>query len=222
MERLGTIRAMLESGQHSLQSVARCVGCSRQEVHRLAKKHGITSRGGRAAQKARKRIERSTAFPVQDIIAAYQDGSSLDRTGARFGISRDVVKRILLDADTPMRVYSERASKTVASSPRREELAYPYLTNESSDPTGLLSLVNSLIPPQIPHFIRADVCQDVLLGILEGTIAPGELKASVPGALKRVRKMHPSLFGPISLDRIIPGTDGLRMIDTIPTDREHF
>ncbi len=100
---------------------------------------------------------------------------------------------------------------------------YPYLRERRDDATGLLALVNSLVPPQVPHFIRADVCQDVILAILEGDVAAGEnLTGAARKALTKVRRMHPFLFAPLSLDQEIPGTDGLRMIDTIRSDQPHF
>lgn len=223
--RIDTIRAMLESGEHSLQSVALCVGCSRQEVHRLAQKHGIAARGGVAAQRLRNRQSRAQNNPILAIISAYQSGASFEHVGERFGISRHIVRRVLVDGDVPLRAYSERNPRNGHQPEprwRSEDAPYPYLSDDRTDPTGLLALVNGLVPPHIPHFIRADVCQDVLVGILEGTVAPGRLKEAITTALRRVRKMHPSLYGPISLDRVIPGTDGLRLIDTIASDSEHF
>lgn len=105
---------------------------------------------------------------------------------------------------------------------RARDQNYPYLRNGRDDPTNLLAIVNAAVPPHIPHFIRADVCQDVLLAILEGRVPSRGIGREAAMALNKVWKMHPFLFGPVSLDQVIPGTDGLRIIDTIANDREHF
>jgi len=149
------------------------------------------------------------------VIALSHQGIRPTEICERLGISKSLCsvirnRRKLVNRENDLR-----------HTPTREK-CYPYLDSERDDPTGLLAMVNRMVPAQVPHFIRADVCQDIILAILEGSLRPGEMKTAVPKALARVRRMHPFLFAPISLDQEIPGTDGLRMIDTIDSDRMHF
>lgn len=49
---------------------------------------------------------------------------------------------------------------------------YPYVIHDHAKPEGhdLVAVVNEAVPHGLPEAIRADVCQDLILGILEGRI----------------------------------------------------
>lgn len=89
-------------------------------------------------------------------------------------------------------------------------------------PEELLLKISSLLPMSLPAHIRDDVRQEIVLAVLTGEIRYREIGSKVREFISRVFKLHPARFGPVSLDAIVPGTDNLRLIDTIESDRPHF
>ena len=71
------------------------------------------------------------------------------------------------------------------------------------------------VPRNIMGDLRADICQDLAVGILCGDFSQDDLKLPAKEKMRLLRKMFPDKYGPISLDAIVPGTDNLRLIDTI-------
>lgn len=107
-----------------------------------------------------------------------------------------------------------------AREPKHQDLVYPFLIHNGGGPEHeLLREINRVVPKYLPPDMRADVCQDLIVGILCGDFARDDLNLPLKEVLKRVRKMYPSKWGDISLDSIVPGTDDLRLIDTIGDDR---
>jgi hypothetical protein len=74
---------------------------------------------------------------------------------------------------------------------------------------------------QLEDQLKDDLIQDVFLEVLENRAPLSELGAFIKG---RTKAMHGevSKFKFISLDAVIPGTENLRLIDTIESDRLHF
>lgn len=92
---------------------------------------------------------------------------------------------------------------------------WPYLKGKPGDGAELIDAVNAVVPKTFADHQRADICQDLLLAILEGESTIADLKNGTAAAIKRYYKLHPGKFGPVSLDAPIPGTDGMKLIDTI-------
>lgn len=91
-----------------------------------------------------------------------------------------------------------------------ERLSYPYMLHRPQDGDGeraLLIEVHDAVPKQLPDWLRADICQDLLVAILAGEIDRSELQGSVKIYARKVLQMHPLKYGPLSLDENIPGTD---------------
>ncbi len=99
---------------------------------------------------------------------------------------------------------------------------YPYLRGDGGDGAILINTVNDIVPRGFPDHIRADICQDILLEILEGNATIEDLKNGTALAIRKYYKLHPGKFGPLSLDATIPGTEGLRLVDVLPSDTPHF
>lgn len=74
------------------------------------------------------------------------------------------------------------------------------------------------IPSFVPHLLREDLSQDLLVAILSGEETIENLPNVVLDYVKRARKILPDRWKTISLDATVPGTDGLRLIDTIPAE----
>lgn len=96
-------------------------------------------------------------------------------------------------------------------SPRWTPLAYPYINFRRAENETLL-LVNEMVARALPG--REDVCQDIMLAILERGLTPD--KATVREFIRKFSRENYECGGyAMSLDAPIPGTDNLRLIDTL-------
>lgn len=108
----------------------------------------------------------------------------------------------------PVRKHSLPADRT--------PLAYPFMIHDGGRPEhDLLRKILAAVPKGLPPDMKADVCQDLAVGILCGDFDVNDLQLPAKEMMARVRKMFPAKWGPLSLDALIPGTDDLRLIDTI-------
>jgi hypothetical protein len=101
-------------------------------------------------------------------------------------------------------------------SPLPAVLSYPYLVHEGRGPEHeLLRLINAAVPHHLPPDLRADMCQDLAVGCLTGEFRKEDLHLPAREVVKRVTRMFPTKYGPISLDApVIAGSD-LRLLDTL-------
>lgn len=96
---------------------------------------------------------------------------------------------------------------------------YPFLIHDGGKPEhDLLRRVNAAVPKYLDPNLRADICQDIIVGILCGDFDEDNLTLPAKEMTKRVQKMFPTKYGPISLDEIMPGTDDYRLIDRISNE----
>jgi transposase-like protein len=103
---------------------------------------------------------------------------------------------------------------------RRQALCYPFLP-ETSKPLPeheLLRLINEAVPRGIPEDRRADICQELAIAVLIGEVETPDLATSWQPMFHKVYAQHPTLYAPLSLDAPIPGTEDLRLIDTLSTE----
>jgi transposase-like protein len=107
------------------------------------------------------------------------------------------------------------------SSAPRQPLCYPFLPviKVSRPEHEMLRAVSEAVPHNIPHDRRADICQELVLALLIGDIEIADLPVAVWKMFHKVYAFHPTKYGPLSLDAVIPGTDDLRLIDTISTEQ---
>lgn len=97
-----------------------------------------------------------------------------------------------------------------------EAAKYKFLVHEAKSPEHELTrLINAVVPTNLPMELRADICQDLAVGILCGDFSKDDLSLPLKEITARVRKMFPDKWGPLSLDAPIAGTDGLTLMDTI-------
>lgn len=57
----------------------------------------------------------------------------------------------------------------------RIQLSYPYIAKRRDDHADLMA-INDIVPKHYPSWVRADVCQNILLAVLEGEVAIDELR----------------------------------------------
>lgn len=96
------------------------------------------------------------------------------------------------------------------------------LGGDPGDGKSLVEAINEVVPRSLEAHQRADICQDLLLAVLEGETTIEKLKDGSAECVKRYYKLHPGKFGPLSFDAPIPGTDGLTLADTLTDETTHF
>jgi hypothetical protein len=100
-----------------------------------------------------------------------------------------------------------------------DAIVYPFVIHDGGKPEhALLRKVNAAVPKHFDPETRADICQDLVVGILCGEFSEDDLSLPAKEMTRRVMKMFPTKYGPISLDEIMPGTDDFRLIDTISNE----
>ncbi len=77
---------------------------------------------------------------------------------------------------------------------------YPYITGPVRDEHRLVVVVNEAVPKGIPDDIRADICQDILVALLDHQIEIHDLSLAVPEFIKRQYRLFPTKYAPLSLD----------------------
>lgn len=99
---------------------------------------------------------------------------------------------------------------------------YPFLVHDTKRVDwgrDLTTKINALVPRGLPPDIRADVSQDLIIDILEGNLTLDEIDGNMKGAVRKVFKMHPTKYGPLSLDAPLPGMNDVRLMDVISDER---
>lgn len=80
---------------------------------------------------------------------------------------------------------------------------YPFITASPMSDHQMLLDVHDAVPRGIPESHRPDICQDLLVALLEGKIKQCNLKEEVPKFLKEVYKQFPDKYGPLYLETSI-------------------
>lgn len=106
------------------------------------------------------------------------------------------------------------------STMRPSEKAWPY-TSAGSSGGDILREVNELLPRSLPEQVRADVGQDIVLGVLDGSVDRRNLHAQVRWFIRQHYGNMEWRFDTISLDKTI-FDDGGSMHDLISSDTFHF
>lgn len=103
---------------------------------------------------------------------------------------------------------------------RRQPLCYPFMPQMSRQlpEHELLRLINDAVPREIPEDRRADICQEMAISVLIGDLDVANLAGAWRNASRKVYTMHPTRWGPLSLDAPLPGTDDLRLFDTLAAE----
>lgn len=95
-------------------------------------------------------------------------------------------------------------------------LVYPFLIHDGGKPEhDLMRRVNAAVPKYLDPDMRADICQDIMVGILCGDFDADNLKLPAKEMTKRVMQMFPTKYGPLSLDAPMDGVDGRTLMDTL-------
>jgi len=142
---------------------------------------------------------------------------------------RDYIRAVLADSgyqpSVPRRIdrYSPWSTRDWRrrGAPRTPAEPLPQVWPFVPESTGniehdLVAAVDAAVSKTIPEIIRQDVCQDLILAVLEGEVAMEALAGSSERYVKAVFRRYPTKYGPLSLDAPLPWSDGGRSLhDTL-------
>lgn len=90
--------------------------------------------------------------------------------------------------------------------PKIRDEKWPFLSRQKTDGESLVGEINALVPRNLPEQVRADVCQDLILGVLSGDFTLEMLKGQVRAYVRRhYRDIEADPFKGISFDQTLPG-----------------
>lgn len=147
---------------------------------------------------------RGSILPAPDDFYEVANGKSRLWAQKHFGRSQKVISRWFKETG------AEPAALVSA------QLAYPYLIHEGRGREHeLLLLINAAVPHHLPPDLRADMCQDLAVGCLTGDFDKEDLHLPAKEVVKRVIRMFPTKYGPVSLDAPVHPDSDLRLLDTL-------
>lgn len=108
--------------------------------------------------------------------------------------------------------------------PYKNDSPYPFLVHDAKCPVDpLVDLISKAVPKYLDREMKADLCQDLAVAILCGDLKREDIQEGIKKFMPKLWKVNPSSkYGDMSLDAIIPGTDGLTWVDTLASDVERF
>lgn len=98
---------------------------------------------------------------------------------------------------------------------RVQDSRWPFLNSDRPAAADLVKMVNGILPRELPEQKRADVAQEMILGVLSGDIDEADLRAQ---AIKYIRKYHANYenhFRDRSFDAVLGGDDNRNLHDMI-------
>jgi hypothetical protein len=202
--------AALLSGGYSLRAVARALDLNRGTVAQYAKK--LQPSSCICGQPARHKGwcgPRHLKTTVNDALLTR--------------LNSDFMEPVLPPAPVrrPRRASTTHRRKQERTYPSLRR-GYPYGIRQAETGAHLVELVNSAVPDRIPDEARADICQALLLSILEGDLKVENLSSAVRPAINKRYVMF-STLKTLSLDARIghdEGGNAITLLDTIPSDYE--
>jgi hypothetical protein len=78
-------------------------------------------------------------------------------------------------------------------------LYYPFIAHDPKAPDDgqkIVMLVNEMVPRWLPNGIRADCCQELVVGLLSGDVPAGRAHEWVHKYVSKMYKLHPNLGRP--------------------------
>lgn len=155
-------------------------------------------------------------IPAPADFASWAQNKTAAQAIEKYGRSAPVVRRWFAEVGIEPYKPKRPDKKSTSGTPT---LVYPFLVRDRGTPEHILiRRVNEVVPQWLPPDRRADICQDLIVAILCGDISEDTLDLSVKDFTRQILKQFPTHFGDLSLDAPIPGTDGLTLLDTLPSD----
>lgn len=93
---------------------------------------------------------------------------------------------------------------------------YPFITQQAQKEHELLLAVHDAVPAYIPESHRPDICQDMVVAILEGKLKVQNLRDEAPEFVRRAFRQFPTKYGPLYLEMELSQEDeGYTLLDTL-------
>lgn len=184
--------------EYTARSIFKCAKCGRQ----FSATSGTTFN-------ARK-------LPFTTIISALaitlHDATNARQLGIRAGVTYKTSTTLLKS----FRLFSGNVAV------QTRDKCWPYLSREPNDADALIMRVSAAVPKTMPEQVRADVCQDLILGVLAGDFTEADLTAQVSRYIRQHYKtVEFNRFRDFSFDQPVPGTDGLRWDEVVAAPPEY-
>lgn len=141
------------------------------------------------------------------ILAAFaMAGADIDKSSAALGRSPKGLVWRARDTYVPMpRDWAAIiATARTKSNGTLIQLSYPYIAKPRDEHADMLA-INDLVPKTLPSWVRADVCQNILLAVLEGETTVEELRRS-----KMTAQAFVGRFMKQQRDHMLVSIEGLR------------
>lgn len=183
-----TVRHLLESTDEGYRWIASQVGCSHQRIAQLAKDFGvdIRERDGRSRKRSqsRHRAVGRHGFTCERCGSSHiiKDGVGENRYRTQRykckGCGREFMREYKwITSGDRDRHLAEIARSSGYARPdmtahwqQLRERVWPYLQGDYGDAAALLRAVNDAIPRTVPEHMRADICQDAVVAILDCSV----------------------------------------------------
>jgi hypothetical protein len=103
------------------------------------------------------------------------------------------------------RYLASRPRKPVVYAPRPHEILYPFLIHDGGKPEHtLLRRVTAAVRTHNPE-LKADLCQDLIVGILAGEFQEDDLSLPAREVARRASRLYPEKYRSFDLDAQIDG-----------------
>lgn len=157
---------------------------------------------------------------ITAVRALCAAGSDLDACGRTLGRRPSGIAHKAREIGLFLPIaWSRRISKYKPKAPFVPLLAFPYIVKQTRPEHELILAVNKCVPRGLPEALREDVCQEIILGVLDGTIALETIAQTLPSVLRRVRKDNSAPFGTLSFDAApVWNDDGRPLHETLSID----
>jgi hypothetical protein len=123
--------------------------------------------------------------------------------------------------------YRQIMADPVLAEQRREQThrAQQRLTLRRASPAKAKALTRKIVemvPKTFPPELKGDLCQEILASLMAGETSMKDLAGTIKKKATKVRKLLAETWKQRSLDEVVPGTERLRLIDTIRADQQHY
>lgn len=98
---------------------------------------------------------------------------------------------------------------------RVQDNRWPFVNNDRSEAAKLVATINGILPRGLPEQKRADIAQEMILGVLSGEITEDGLRAQAIRYIRRYHKNYENHFRDASFDQMRGDGDGYNLHDII-------
>lgn len=101
---------------------------------------------------------------------------------------------------------------------RVQDSRWPFVNGNRGEASQLIATVNGLLAREIPEQKRADIAQEMILGVLAGEISEADLERTARKYITRYHREYENRFRDVSFDAL-RGESGRSFHDTLSEER---